>query len=261
MSQTQISLLIGTPCYGGQVTSQYANSLLGLQQACWLRGIRFGVVLLSGDALITRARQNIVAQFLAKPDTTHLLFIDADIGFAPEQAFRLLDFGAELSAAIYPTKSLDSNRFRPIAANGKRDAELNALSYVIQVNQSGGITVRNGFIKVNYAGTGFLMIQRNALLAMIERYPELRYTADLQSEDPLRDSAYRSALFNCMIDEATGIYLSEDYSFCKRWTDMGGEIWADIDSRLDHVGSYVYSGHYRRSVETRQAVTSNSSES
>jgi hypothetical protein len=55
--------------------------------------------MLAGDALITRARQNLVAHFLADPAATHLLFIDADIGFAPEQAFRLLDFGAEMTAA------------------------------------------------------------------------------------------------------------------------------------------------------------------
>ena len=34
-----------------------------------------------------------------------------------------------------------------------------------------------------------------------------------------------------MIDPATGTYLSEDFAFCKRWTDIGGEIWADLESR------------------------------
>jgi hypothetical protein len=39
----------------------------------------------------------------------------------------------------------------------------------------------------------------------------------------------------------TGTYLSEDFAFCKRWTDIGGEIWADLESRLDHVGPSVFS--------------------
>jgi len=45
-----------------------------------------------------------------------------------------------------------------------------------------------------------------------------------------------------MIDHATGTYLSEDFSFCRRWTDIGGEIWADLESRLDHVGPSVFQG-------------------
>jgi hypothetical protein len=45
-----------------------------------------------------------------------------------------------------------------------------------------------------------------------------------------------------MIDPKTATYLSEDFAFCKRWTDIGGEIWADLESRLDHVGPSVFHG-------------------
>jgi hypothetical protein len=51
-----------------------------------------------------------------------------------------------------------------------------------------------------------------------------------------------------MIDEA-GKYLSEDFSFCRRWTDMGGEIWVDIDSRLNHAGSMTFHGDYAASFD------------
>ena len=57
------------------------------------------------------------------------------------------------------------------------------------------------------------------------------------------EAKWRYALFNCMIDEASGIYLSEDFSFCRRWTDMGGEIWADLESRLLHVGAVTFEGN------------------
>ena len=60
--------------------------------------------------------------------------------------------------------------------------------------------------------------------------------------DALAGSPNRFALFECMIDPATGTYLSEDFAFCKRWTDIGGEIWADLESRLDHVGPSVFHG-------------------
>jgi hypothetical protein len=62
------------------------------------------------------------------------------------------------------------------------------------------------------------------------------------SLDALAGSPNRFALFECMIDQKTGTYLSEDFAFCKRWTDIGGEIWADLESRLDHVGPSVFHG-------------------
>ncbi|HVZ80434.1 MAG TPA: hypothetical protein VHE12_06470 [bacterium] len=243
MPNTRTHLVIGTPCYGGLVSSGFTTSLMRLQAACAHRGdIDLSVNLLSGDALIPRARQNIVAHFLNNPSATHLLFVDADITFGPEQALRLLDFDAPLAAGVYPTKRVDWPKVISLAKAGMTHLESTALSYVLELEDPSKIVPKNGFAKVRYAGTGFMMIQRETLLKMIEAYPALRYKRENQAEDPLRDSPYRSALFNGMIDEATGVYLSEDYSFCRRWTDLGGEIWADLQSRLDHVGTMIFRG-------------------
>ena len=245
MPENRPHLVVGTPCYGGQVTSVYATSLLKLQHACQRRGdLGFSVLMPWGDALITRVRQDIVAHFLENAAATHLLFIDADIGFEPDQVFRLLQFGADAVAAVYPTKRIDWARVREAAKAGRSPLETAALSYVLEFEEPQKLAVRDGFAKVRYAGSGFLMIRRNALVAMIEHYPELRYTRVQQSDDALRGSTWRSALFNCMIDEATGTYLSEDFSFCRRWTDMGGEIWADMQSRLSHTGPTTFSGNF-----------------
>ena len=62
------------------------------------------------------------------------------------------------------------------------------------------------------------------------------------ADDPMRDSPHRYALFECMIDPDTGEYLSEDFAFCRRWTDLGGEIWLDLESKLIHVGQYGFVG-------------------
>jgi hypothetical protein len=96
---------------------------------------------------------------------------------------------------------------------------------------------------VRYAGTGFLMIRRHAIEKMCRHpaYASLRFFRE-HSLDVLAGSPNRFALVECMIDPNTGTYLSEDFSFCKRWTDIGGEIWADLESRLDHVGPSVFRG-------------------
>jgi hypothetical protein len=235
-------LIVGTPCYGRLVTDLYAASLLKLVLASQQRDIRVGVQMAGSDALITRARQNIVADFLAIEAATHLLFIDADIGFEPQQVFRLMDFDAAMTAAIYPIKRLDWDRISAAAQAGRAPLEASALTYMLEFGSGQAIETRNGFARVSFAGTGFLLIRREALLAMIAHYPELRYAHDHRPDDKLSESRFRSALFNCMIDQETGTYLSEDFSFCRRWTAMGGEIWADLQSRLTHVGTVNFTG-------------------
>ena len=183
MSEIRIHLVIGTPCYGGQVTTAYAGSLLKLQQACLRRGgIDLTVMMQAGDALVTRARQNLVAHFLENAAATHLLFVDADIGFEPEQVFHLLDCDADMTAAVYPTKRIDWAKFSALAQAGRSHPESEALSYVLELDPE-RLALRGRFVKVRYAGTGFLMIRRAALVAMIERYPELRYQREHQTDD------------------------------------------------------------------------------
>jgi hypothetical protein len=197
--------------------------------------------MLGSEALITRARQNVVAQFLANEAATHLLFIDADIGFEPDQVFRLFDFDADVTAAIYPLKRIDWAKVAAAAAANREKLHSSSLTYVLGIADVSQVETRDGFARAQYAATGFLMLKRQMLLAMIERYPESRYAHEHRPNDPLDNSPWRYALFNCFVDE-TGTYLSEDFSFCRRWTDMGGEIWVDLNSRLTHVGTVNFEG-------------------
>ena len=242
MAPSARSLVIGTPCSGGQVSWLYTASLLKLQGACARRNISLGFLIQPGDSLITRARQTVVAHFLQDFRATHLLFIDADIGFEPEQVFRLIDFGQDFTAAAYPIKKINWDLVPGAVAAGRMPLESAALNYAVEADPSAPLVIRDGFVKAQYVGTGFMMIRRNALVRMIERYPDLHYAREHKGDDPLVNSPWRSALFNCMIDESTGTYLSEDYSFCQRWTQMGGEIWVDYTSRLNHVGTAIFRG-------------------
>jgi hypothetical protein len=249
MPSFSCSLIVGTPCFGGQVSWLYAVSLIKLQKAFTERGWSLGFLLQPGDALVTRARQTIVGHFLDNPAATHLLFIDADVGFEPEQVFRLLEFGADFTAAAYPVKQVHWELMAAAVRSGRTPLESATLSYVVERDATEEMVMRNGFVKSRYAGTGFLMVRRTVLEAMIEHYPELRYTHEHKATDPLAGSPWRSALFNCMVDKSTGFYLSEDFSFCRRWTDMGGEIWVDCTSRLEHVGVMVFKGNLAARVD------------
>ncbi len=238
----RIHLVVATPCFGGQVSSIYANSIFRLQRAIRsISNMEFKVLLRDGDALITRARANLVTQFLDDPTATHFLFVDADIGFEPEQVFRLIESGAEVVAGVYPIKRVNWDKAMRGIKAGRPKIPSAALDYVLEVDDPDHVAVVNGFTRVRYAGTGFLMIQRHAFEKMCVAYRSLQFFRE-HSQDTLAGSPNRFALFECMIDPASGTYLSEDFAFCKRWTDIGGEIWADLESRLDHVGPAVFRG-------------------
>src|ERR1700733_3500735 len=240
----RIHLVVATPCFGGQVSSIYASSIFKLQSAIRAKSnVEFKVLLRDGDALITRARANLMTQFLDDPTATHFLFIDADIGFQPNQVFRLIQSGAGVVAALYPIKRVNWDKARRAIETSKPNVPAASLDYVLEINDPDNIVIVNGFTRVRYAGTGFLMIRRHVLEKMCRHpaYASLQFFRE-HSADALAGSPNRFALFECMIDPGSGTYLSEDFAFCKRWTDIGGEIWADLESRLDHVGPSMFRG-------------------
>jgi hypothetical protein len=240
----RIHLKVATPCFGGQVSSIYAGSIFHLQRAVRSRpNFDLSVSLRDGDALITRARANLVTLFLDDPSATHLLFVDADIGFTSQQVFRLIDSEADVVAGVYPIKRVNWDKAKRMLESGRLQTPSAALDYVLEIDNPDRVVAVNGFARVRYAGTGFLMIRRHVLETMCKHpaYAPLQFFRE-HSLDELSGSPNRFALFECMIDPGTGTYLSEDFAFCKRWTDIGGEIWADLESRLDHVGPSVFHG-------------------
>ena len=92
------------------------------------------VHLRDGDALITRARANLVTLFLDDPAATHLLFVDADIGFAPEQVFRLIESGADVVAGVYPIKRVNWEKARRALEANRPNVPAASLDYVLEID-------------------------------------------------------------------------------------------------------------------------------
>lgn len=236
-------IYLATPCYGGRVYVQFIRSVLQLQEACARRGVGLHVELMAGDALIPRARARLAAGFLAHPHATHLLFCDADIGFAPDNAFRLLDAGKDVAGGVYPLKQIDWDKARTAAQAGVADLQAASVGYVVRFipTPDHSVEVEDGVAKVAYVGTGFLMISRPAVQRVSDAHPEL--VAQLDDE-----TALTPMIFETLIEPGTGQHLSEDYAFCRRWRDLGGDIWADMESPLSHVGHTVYAGSLMRAM-------------
>jgi len=245
-------VVIATPCYGGMVTQNYMISVLRLMEYCATASFRATAALLGNDSLISRSRSTLLSVFLDHGEATHLLFIDADIAFEPQQIARMMAFDRDFVAALYPVKLLDWARLPPNhEIDGGNPAEP-LMHYVGTLCEAPDLEIENGFATALYAGGGFQLIKRAALERMIAAYPETKYNSIHAGRFDTRNgnaasvainaSPNQYALFNCVIEPDTGVYLSEDYSFCWRWRQLGGQIWVDLESKLLHVGDYHFAG-------------------
>lgn len=238
-----VKLFVATPAYGCMVTTSYLMSIVMLRMECAKRNIECLVDFIGNESLITRARNLLVEQFL-KTDSTHLVFIDADISFLPESIFSMIEADKDVMCSIYPKKSYLWNR---ATLPSNEPMPQRCLDFNINIAQN--TEILNGrYCKVLDAATGFMMIKREAIEKIKKAFVSLTCKNDVLGYNI---DEY-VAMFDCMIDPETRRYLSEDYAFCRRWQMLGGEIWTDVKNILGHEGSFYYSPTAIPSVQTDQ---------
>ena len=251
LSRNTIKLVIATPCFGGMLHNGYFQSILDLAVNFTRLNIPFEVMTIGNESLIQRARNGIVAKFMSDEKASHLMFIDADITFSWISIVKLLLTNKELSGGCYPKKCFNWDKIKHHSAKNPNlsDDELMAksLDYVFNpiYHQEGTnvvIKLENGMASVKDIGTGFMMIKRSVIKKMIAKFPDTKYRNNVAGYGQNNMNDYFYSLFDCCIDPVSKVYLSEDYLFCKRWIDIGGELWLDLNTNLNHTGIIDYKG-------------------
>lgn len=250
-----IKFFVATPAYGEMVSAYYARSLAQLFSMSTAYQIPLTYSMIGNESLVTRARNEMVGGFL-ESDATHLMFIDADISFDPIDVFRLALPMRDLVAAAYPTKGLAWDR----AVNKDTPIEVSnaAINYVINLppeitektkdDGSLAVELHDGLLEVLDAGTGFMLIHRDVFTKLEKEYGEdISYYTDsttIDSDGTLtKTRVRRNAFFDTSIEVGTDRYLSEDYTFCRRWQSVGGQVWIDPKIVLNHHGTFTYRGY------------------
>ena len=245
-----ITLFVSTPCYGGVCLQAYAESMLRLQRACAANGIQMMLDTTENESLVHRARNLAVARFYQKTEGTHFLFIDADIHFDPDSVIRLIKSEHDVAVAAYPKKCIMWDAAEVYLKSGQKGRDLARVASSLVMNFKYQQTqIKNGFAEVLDGPTGFMLIKREVFTKMFERYPELNCVNDHQNKD-LDEYV---AVFDCMIDPESKRYLSEDYAFCRRWQQMGGQIFADCMTVLGHVGNIRFQGKLEDRLKTNNS--------
>ena len=204
------------PCYGGMMTESTFLSFIKWSNMAKQLGINWTVETLSNESLISRGRNTLTAKFLSNKESTHLMFIDADIGWEAWHLLVLLNRNVDVIGGLYPMKSL------PIkwCVNGFEGAEQGP----------------DGLQEVTKTGTGFMLIKRE-VFEKLDAHPAVRpFMNDIGL--PAELNPFMKTYFDTAVRE--GRYYSEDWTFCENWRDLGGKVWVDKRVLLKHTGTYVF---------------------
>lgn len=245
-----LRLMVATPLYDG-AQADYLRSVIGLGGAAERAGMACSFAWLSNNAVIDRARNALAAAFL-QSDATHLVFIDGDIGFVPEELIDAVvrmqgDERLAVLGAPYPKRRINWGLVAAAAGKGlgaQNPAMLERYSgvFAIDLLDPAGQFPLGEPIELVRAGTGLMVIRRDVIETLCARHPELAYVPDQLDRDSGLAGERITALFQALIDPETGHLLSDDYAFCHRVRDAGFRIWLAPWMRTTHTGPARFAG-------------------
>ena len=205
------------PCYGGMLTESTFMSYIKWSNTCRQLGIDWTIETMTNESLISRARNTLVAKFLNTTESTHLVFIDADIGWEPWHLLLLLNHDVDVIGGLYPMKSLP-------------------VRWVVNGVDGGDVSEDGHRVEVSKTGTGFMVVKRHVFEKLNDHPAVVPFKNDI-GLDPALDP-YMKTYYDTDVRE--GRYYSEDWTFCENWRDMGGKIYVDKRVLLKHTGNYVF---------------------
>jgi len=241
-------ILIAVPTMGGIIKSKTTTTLVLLMRQLTRAGIAAEFLNIDSSDIVY-ARNFYARVVLNSRDLDGLLFIDSDMHFRPALVLRMLNLGVEVAATAYPKRSLDMDQFAQQMASksefspkAKAKALADTYQYTVVPSWTSPkvttMEVVNGFVKMAAAGMGCTLISRAALQALIDGKAVERRKDIIDGEEQLS-----WGFFDTM--KVGDVTLSEDFSFCYRWTRLlGRDLWVNVDEAVTHLGDFGYEARY-----------------
>jgi hypothetical protein len=244
------ALFVATPMYGGMCTGLYASAIMQTVGMCGQNNIQMYYSFMMNESLITRARNSMTYDFL-KSEATHLMFIDADIGFNPADIPRMVDADVDVICGLYPKKEINWVQVSEAVKGNVPPDQLQYHTGAFVLNLSHGEQAKTGNInepiEIANGGTGFMLIKRKVFDALADKVPS--YTNDMyHAVDTVREIKVIKEYFATSIDEESNRLLSEDYHFCKIARLAGFKVYAAPWAHFTHTGTYGFTGALPRSA-------------
>lgn len=181
-------------------------------------------VFYNSELYIDRARNACVKKFL-ESDCTDLLFVDADLVFDNNAMEKIIKYDRPIVAGSYRLKQIFEHY--PVVIDFDRE-------------NKNCKEEETGLVWVHSAPTGFMRIQRRVFEELEVHYKPI---ADTHGMIPFFETGMR--IFN------DGQWWGEDTAFCRKWTDMGGDVMVEPRLTFTHIGSREYKGNFHEHLMGR----------
>ena len=258
--RNDVKLMVCTPMYGGMANGLFTKSCLDLQNLFTRYGIDLKFSFLFNESLVNRSRNYLADEFM-RSDSTHLMFIDADIHFDAKDILAMLALDVPVVAGVYPKKTISwSNIKDAILKNPDIDPnQLDQLigSFVFNVKQGTKQFNTTELVEVSEVGTGFLLIKREVFEKMDEVYSELLYFPDHVGSQHFGGDKKIMEYFPVMVDRPDNILggtslrlLSEDFTWSRLVSKLGIPLYIAPFVKLSHCGTYEFKGNIQAIAQT-----------
>lgn len=254
-------IYIGLPSYDGSINNQTHAGLMRLQKVCTMYGIGLQEDLFSGSSLIEMSRNRIVRNFL-ETDSTHLVFIDADVGFFGDHILQLISHNKDIIGAVYPRKQFNWNNIKEsIKQNpdiNPDELEMLAVDYAYRSHNIDADYSQIMQLKYPEAlPTGFLSIKRGVFEKMFNKVRSIA-TDDGEIKEFFHVDVNGKLEINrngtkVMIPR----HVSEDFFFSYLAYKNNIEVWLDPTIPLMHTGTYGFRGNLQKIVNLVKGENTN----
>ena len=250
-------IMVATPMYGGQCAGMYTKSSVDLSAVAQQYGMDVRFFYLFNESLITRARNYCVDEFM-RSDCTHLMFIDSDIGFDPNDVLTLAALQSEnpddddydIICGPYPKKCISWEKIKAAVDKGFGDEDPEALQkyvgdYVFNPAASNPEIRLDEPVEVLEGGTGFMMVRKNTFQKFAEAYPHLSYRPDHVRTAAFDGSREIMAYFDALIDDKNANVAKEVRGFYQKNPDATAEdVIKFLDDPKLSIENEEYSNRY-----------------
>ena len=238
------SLSVLTPMYGGMCACNYFESFLKLMMELGKYRIPFSQTFTWNESLITRARNRLADEYMKNHTHSHAVFIDADIGFEPQDILAMMEHDQDIIGAPCSKKSIRWDRLQKLFKKNGQEYSNDQIArvggdFVFNFEKFEGTRQLNigELQEMRHVGTGLMMVRRDVFERYQEHYPDRWYES---RGDPSALPGPITDFFQTGINPELHEYDSEDYRFCTDCRAFGAKVWMAPWVRTSHLGSYKF---------------------